>query len=70
MYVLYNLKYTYISKHNESTKIYAIESTWLKRMYMYNNSLDKMDIYMKFKHKHVNMKTKIGIQVKCMNHQN
>ena len=23
------------------------EGTWLKRMYMYNNNLDKMDIYMK-----------------------
>ena len=35
MYVLYKLKYTYISKHNESTKIYALRHV-AQRMYMYN----------------------------------
>ena len=39
------------------------EGKWLKGVYMYILSFDKIDIYMKFKHKHENMYKK-EIQVK------
>ena len=64
MYVLYKLKYTYISKHNESTEIYAWRHV-AQRMYMYNQFFGQYGHIHEVKHKtHEHMNTKIGIQVK------
>ena len=62
MYVLYNLEYTYISKHNESTKCKCMKARGSKGYACIVNSLDKIDIYMKFKHNH-KTNPKMGIQV-------
>ena len=47
MYVLYKLKHTYISKTQQVHKDICMKARGSKRMYMYKNSLDKTDIYMK-----------------------
>ena len=62
MHVLYKLKNTYISKHNESTKVYAWRQVAQGCICIAIN-LDKIDIYMKLKHKHENMYN-MKIQVK------
>ena len=49
--VMFKLKYTYISKHNESTKVYAWGQV-AQGCICITVSLDKIDIYMKLKHKH------------------
>ena len=50
--------------------MYMHEGTWLKRMYMYNEQFGQdRHIHEVKQEKHENM-DKIGIQVKCMNHQN
>ena len=72
MYVLYKLKYTYISLNtNESIiKIYMKGKKTQKGLYMYILSFDKnRHIH---EAKHINMKNmyNMGIQAKCMNHQN
>ena len=55
MYVLYKLKYTYISKHNESTKIYALRHV-AQRMYMYSQQFGQDGHIHEVKHKHKTMK--------------
>ena len=63
MYILYKLESTYISKHNESIKVYAWRQV-AQGCICITISLDKIDIYMKFKHKHEKYVQKDGVQVK------
>ena len=51
---MFKLKYTYISKHNESTKVYALRQV-AQGCICIANSLDKMDGHI-HEAKHINMK--------------
>ena len=52
-----------------SPQRYMHEGKWLKDVICITISLDKIDIYMKL-NIHMKTCTRMGIQVKCMNHQN
>ena len=52
MYVLYKLEYAYISKHKRVHKSICMRQVAQGCMCI-TISLDKIDIYMKFKHKHL-----------------